>query len=302
MVLGGVLLGGSAFWFHSRAYNSSQLVQMLPPDRSAYVYLDVALLRSAGVLDEIAGSASLEEAEYKKFAAETGFDYRKDLDGVAIAFRDGDRYFAAQGRFTWEKLAAYAPAHGGKCERFLCTAPGSEPGRNVSYYMPRNGILAIATSRTATAGDMVAPGSWQNGPRVPDVGLWVLVPPYVLTDLNHAPAIAKPFLTPLTQAVSTEFTLGAARGKDGFEVRMEVTAKDAAGASKISGQYTEGTALLVKLMEREKVQADPADLSGVLAAGKFEAKEATVTGTWPISRAFVKSLASGVSLGGKENP
>lgn len=292
-------MGASAYWFHSRAYNSSQLVQMLPPDRSAYVYLDVALLRSAGVLDEIAGSPTLEDADYKKFAEETGFDYRKDLDGVAIAFRDGDRYFAAQGRFTWEKLAAYAPAHGGKCERFLCTAPGSEPGRNVSYYMPRNNILAIATSRTATAGDMVAPGSWQNGPRVPDVGLWVLVPPYVLTDLNHARAIAKPFLTPLAQAASTVFTLGAARGKDGFEVRMEVTAKDAAGATKISGQYTEGTALLVKLMEREKVQADPSDLSGVLAAGKFEAKDATVTGTWPISRAFVKSLASGVSLGGQ---
>lgn len=299
MVLGGVLMGASAYWFHSRAYNSSQLVQMLPPDRSAYVYLDVALLRSAGVLDEIAGSPSLEDADYKKFVSETGFDYRKDLDGLAIAFRDGDRYFAAQGRFTWGKIAAYAPAHGGKCERFLCTAPGSEPGRNVSYYMPRNNILAIATSRTATAGDMVAPGSWQNGPRVPDVGLWVLVPPYVLTDLNHAPAIAKPFLTPLAQAASTVFTLGAARGKDGFEVRMEVAAKDAAGATKISGQYTEGTALLVKLMEREKVQADPADLSGVLAAGKFEAKDATVTGTWPISRAFVKSIASGVSLGGQ---
>ncbi len=292
-------MGGSAYWFHSRAYNSSQLVQMLPPDRSAYVYLDVALLRSAGVLDEIAGSPSLEDADYKKFISETGFDYREDLDGLAIAFRDGDRYFAAQGRFEWEKLAAYAPAHGGKCERFLCTAPGSEPGRNVSYYMPRNNILAIATSRTATAGDMVAPGSWQNGPRVPDVGLWVLVPPYVLTDLGQAPAIAKPFLTPLAQAASTVFTLGAARGKEGFEVRMEVTAKDPAGAAKISAQFTEGTALLVKLMGREKVQADPADLSGVLAAGKFEAKDATVTGTWPISRAFVKSLASGVSLGGQ---
>lgn len=286
-------MGASAYWFHSRAYNASQLVQMLPPDRSVHVYLNVAMLRSAGLLNTLAGAASLEEADYKKFVAETGFDYRTDLDTLAIAFRDGDRYFAAQGNFQWQKLAAYAPAHGGKCERFLCTTAGTEPGRNVSYYMPRTNILGIATSRTATAGDMVAPGTWQNGPRIPDAALWVSVPPYALTDLTHLPVIAKPFLSPLTQATATVFTLGASStGKEGFELRMEVTAKDAAGAKKISAQYTEGTALLVKLMEKEKVQPTPADLSGVLVAGRFEAKDSTVTGTWPILKAFVESLAS----------
>lgn len=293
-------MGASAFWFHSRPYNSSQLVQMLPPDRSVHVYLDVALLRSAGILNVIAGSKSLEDADYKKFVAETGFDYRTDLDGLAIAFRDGDRYFAAQGNFNWEKLAAYAPAHGGKCERFICTAPGSEPGRNVSYYMPRNNILGIATSRTATAGDMVAPGSWQNGPRIPAVGLWVSVPPYALTDLNHAPVGTRAFLSPLVQATSTTFTLGpAAKGKDGFELAMAVTAKDAAAAKKVSEQYTETTGLLVKMMERENIHANPADLSGMLVAGRFEVKDTNVTGTWPISKAFVESLASTVDLGGK---
>ena len=301
MVIGGVLLGASAFWYHSRAYNSSQLVQMLPPDRSVHVYLDVALLRSAGILDVIAGSKSLEDADYKKFVSETGFDYRTDLNGLAIAFRDGDRYFAAQGKFNWEKLAAYAPAHGGKCERFLCTAPGSEPGRNVSYYMPRNNILAIATSRTSTAGDMVAPGSWQNGPRIPDVGLWVSAPPYAFSDLSQVPVGTRSFLSPLAQATSSIFTLGpASKGKDGFELAMAVTAKDAAAAKKMSDQYTEVTNLLVKMMERENIHASSADLSGMLVAGRFEAKDTNVTGTWPISKALVESMASSVDLGGKK--
>ena len=292
MVLGGLLMGASAYWFHSRPYAASQLVQMLPPDRALHVYLDVAALRSAGILDLIAGSKSLEDADYKKFVAETGFDYRTDLNSLAIAFRDGDVYYAAQGNFTWDKIAAYAPAHGGKCERFLCTSPGSEAGRNVTYYMPRNNILALATSRTATAGDMVAPGTWQNGPRIPDVGLWVSAPPYMFSDLSKVPTGTRSFLSPLAQATSTIFTLGpAAKGKEGFELRMEVKAKDAAAAKKMADQYTEVTSLLVKMMERENIHANSADMSGMLIAGRFESKGADVTGVWPISKEFVTSLS-----------
>jgi hypothetical protein len=300
MVLGGLLMGGSAFWYHTRAYNSSQLVQMLPPDRSVYVYLDVAMLRSAGILDLIAGAKSLEDADYQKFVKDTGFDYRTDLNGLAVAFRDGDVYYAAQGNFNWEKLAAYAPSHGGKCERFLCTTPGSEPGRNVSYYMPRNNILAMATSRNATAGDMVAPGSWANGPKIPQVGLWVAAPPFAFSDLNKLPAGTRSFVSPLASAVGTVFTLGAASSGKDFELRMEVTTKDAVAAKKLADQYAEVTSLLVKMLEREKTQPNPADMSGTLVAGKFDAKEAIVTGVWPVSREFVKSLASGVDLGNKK--
>ncbi|MEO5924807.1 MAG: hypothetical protein ABIR70_13375 [Bryobacteraceae bacterium] len=293
----GLLMGGGAYWFHSRPYNSSQLVQMLPPDRSVHVYLDVALLRSAGLLDLIAGSKSLEDADYQKFVAETGFDYRTDLNGLAIAFRDGDVYYAAQGKFNWEKIAAYAPAHGGKCERFLCTTPGSEKGRDVSYYMPRNNILALATSRTATAGDMVAPGSWENGPRVPDVGLWVAAPPFAFTDLKKLPDGTRSFVSPLASAVGTVFTLGAASGgKDGFELRMEVTTKDAAAATKLKDQYAEVTSLLVKMLEREKIQANPSDMSGLLVGGKFEAKESMVVGTWPVSKGFVQGLVANAGV------
>ena len=296
MVLGGVLMGAGAYWYHSRAYAPSQLVQMLPPDRSVYVYLDVELLRQAGILDLIAGSKTLEDADYQKFVKDTGFDYRTDLNGLAVAFRDGDVYYAAQGKFDWAKLEAYAPSHGGKCERFLCTTPGSEAGRNVSYYMPRNNILAMATSRTNTAGDMVAPGTWSNGPKLPQVGLWVMAPPFAFTDLNKLPAGTRSFVSPLASAVNTVFTLGAATSGKDFELRMEVTTKDAAAAKKLVEQYAEVTSLLVKMLEREKIQSNPNDMSGLLVGGKFTAKDAVVTGVWPVSREFVKGL---VASGGK---
>ncbi|MEP7354168.1 MAG: hypothetical protein ABI824_13135, partial [Acidobacteriota bacterium] len=124
IIVTALVMGSSAYWFHSRPYDASRMVQMLPPDRSLYMYLDVGLLRSAGLLETIAGSAALEDADYKKFVQEAGFDYRTDLDSVAIAFRDGDRYMAAQGHFNWEKLAAYARNHQGSCDGPICKAPG----------------------------------------------------------------------------------------------------------------------------------------------------------------------------------
>jgi hypothetical protein len=296
MILGGVLLGAGAFWYHSRAYGPDKLMQMLPPDRSAHVFIDVGALRSTGILDLIAGSPALEDADYKKFVTETGFNYRQDLDHLAIAFRDGDVYYAAQGNFNWEKLAAYAPAHGGACERFICKAPGSEPGRNVSYYMPRGGILAIAVSKTASAGDMVGPGSWEHPPKI-DAPVWISTPPFVFNDLSKLPAGTRSFVSPLKNATSAIFTLGPT--KDAFELKMNVAAKDAAGAVALAKQYNEVTDLFVKMLERDKMRPDPNDLAGILTSGKFASKEAQVTGTWPIPRKFLESLASSVNVGNK---
>ncbi|MEO8099817.1 MAG: hypothetical protein ABI811_19120 [Acidobacteriota bacterium] len=297
IIVGSVLMGVSAYWFYTRPYNAARLVEMLPPDRSVHVYIDVGLLRQAGVLDLLAGNKAQEDPDYKKFVEESGFDYRKDLDALAVAFRDGDVYYAARGRFTWSKLEAYAPAHKGKCDRFLCTAPGTEKGRDVSYYMPRSDVLAIATSRTATAGDMVAPGSWQAPPRIPaTAGVWISAPPFAFTDLSKVAPGTRPFLSPLTQAVATTFALGPAPTGGAFQLKMQVTTRNPDAATKMVKQFSEVTDLLVKMIARENMTPSQSDLSGVLVAGRFEAKDTEVTGTWPISKAFVESLASTVDL------
>lgn len=280
-------MGASAYWFHSRPFNAAQLVQMLPPDRASYVYIDVDALRSLGILDLLAGAKSLEEADYEKFVKDTGFDYREDLDNVAVAFREGEVYYAAQGHFDWAKLEAYAPAHGGKCERFLCTVAGSEPGRNVTYYMPRNGILAVAVSKTSTAGDMVAPGTWRNQPRIEDAGVWVSVLPSALSDLSKVPVITQPLLAPLAQANSAIFTLHAGQNPDSFELRMQAAMKDEATAKKLVDQYTDMTTLAGKVLKDN----NSADVSAVLKAGKFTAEKGEVTGKWPIPRALLQSFA-----------
>lgn len=280
-------MGASAYWFHSRSYSAARLVQMLPPDRSSYVYIDVGALRSLGILELLAGAKSLEEADYRQFVRDTGFDYREDLDNVAVAFRESEVYYAAQGRFDWAKLEAYAPAHGGQCERFMCTVAGSEPGRNVTYYMPGNGILAVAVSRTSTVGDMVAPGTWRNPPSIGNVGVWASVLPAALADTSAVPVIVRPLLEPVTQATSVVFTLGAGRDKtESFELRMQATMKDEAAAQMLAGRYTEITSAADRLLKSDNGE----DLSTVLRAGKFTAEKTEVTGVWPVPRSLLLAL------------
>jgi hypothetical protein len=287
----GILMGAAAYWSNSRPWPAAQLMQSLPPDRSVHTYLNVGALRDTGLLDLIAGSPAIEDADYKQFVAETGFNYRTDLDAVAIAFRDGDRYFAAQGRFDWPKLSAYATKHEGKCAESMCTLPGSEPGRVVSYYMLRADVLAVGTSsQGSTARDMVGQGNWADVPVIPPVALWVSAPPYTFTDLESMPSGTKYFLSPMESARSTIFTLGPGAGA--YELKVTVTADTEAAATELAKTLTERTEQLTKMLRLDNQAARKDDISGVLIGGKFTAKAKVVTGSWPIASEFVKALAA----------
>jgi len=298
-LIGGLLLGGSAYWYYSRPYHASRLMQMLPPDRSVHVYVNLKALRSSGILDVMAGSTALEEPDYKKFVEETGFDYRTDLDGVAVAFRDGDVFFAAQGRFDWKKLSAYPLAHQGKCDAAMCTVAGSVPGRDVSYYMPRADVLAVATSRGSNAIQMIGLSSWAKPPVIPVTGVWLLAPPYVFTNPASLPDGTRSFLAPLKDATETVLMLGpaASGGTTAFELRMEATFATPAAAAAMHKQFTDATDLLVKMLAREKLTPNKNDLSGLLTGGKFEESGTRVIGRWPVDRSLVEALVtSGVNV------
>ena len=300
ILLSGALLGGSAYWFHSRPYDASRLVQMLPPDRSIHVYVNLKAMRAGGLLDVLAGAATLEEPDYKQFVAETGFDYRTDLDGVAVAFRDGDVFYAAEGRFDWKKLAAYAAAHQGKCDPAMCTVAGSVPGRDVTYYMPRGDVLAVAASRGSTAIQMIGLSTWAKPPVIPETAVWLVAPPYVFTSPDSFATGTRSFLSPLKDATETVLTLGpASGGSAAFELRMEVTCATDAAAAAMLKQFTDATDLLVKMLARENQTPNKSDLSGLLTAGHFEVSGMRVIGIWPVDRSLLDTLVtSGVELPG----
>jgi hypothetical protein len=47
------------------------------------------------------------------------------------------------------------------------------------------------------------------------------------------------------------------------------------------------------MLAREKMIPSPGDLSGLLVAGTFEARDVRVAGNWPLDRRFVEGLLSG---------
>src|SRR5262249_27120126 len=125
------------------------------------------------------GSKAAEDADYRKFIDQTGFDYRSDLDAVAAAFVHGDMYMVARGRFEWKRLNEYALSQGGACRNAICTMPGSSREKNISFYPVKSDILALAVAKDERGSDMIAQTKWRNPPRLPSEPVWISVPSYM---------------------------------------------------------------------------------------------------------------------------
>ena len=127
--------------------NPSDLVAYLPTDDATVVYIDAEAIRRSGILNMIAGSKAAEELEYQQFVDQTLFDYRQDLDAVAVAFKAGQVYVAARGNFHWKNLMDYAIRQGGSCHNSFCIAPSSRPSRRISFYPLKSNLMARPTGK-----------------------------------------------------------------------------------------------------------------------------------------------------------
>jgi hypothetical protein len=255
------------------------------------VYIDVEALRRSGILELVAGSKAAEDSDYRAFVQESGFDYRIDLDSVAAAFLHGNEYFALRGRFDWKLLSKYAQDHGGKCLNAVCQMPATSPRRFISFYPLKSDILALAVSTEERGVDMIGPNQWRNPPQLPPEPVWISAPSFAFTDVKDLPAGSQSFLSPLAQAQRVMFAVGPEGNR--LQIRLEVACANAEGAAVLAKKLTDTTELLKKMLARDHMTANPADLSGVLTAGNFQQKDQHVTGTWPVERSFVEALTGG---------
>jgi hypothetical protein len=280
-----------AHWRTTRRFDAAALLQTLPPDQATHVYMDFAALRDTGLLDLLAGSKASEEPDYRHFVEQTGFDYRTDMDAVAAAFFHGGSYFAVRGRFDWRKLNSYARAEGGDCRNAVCTMPGSEPTRHISFYPLKSDVLALAVTTEERGVSMIGPNQWKKPPQLPAEPVWISAPSFVFSDPKDLPAGAQSFLSPLAQAQQVVFAVGP----DGqrLHIRLEVECASPESAAALAKVLTSKTDLLKKMLDREKMTPSSRDLSGVLVAGTFTQQEKLVTGMWPLERGFVEALATG---------
>ncbi len=279
-----------------RAFSgAARLMRCLPLDGAVKVYIDFDQLRANGLLDLLAGAKSAEEADYRKFVEDTGFDYRSDLDGVAAAFVRGDIYFAVRGHFDWARLSAYAHAQQGQCRDTICSMPASQPNRFVSFYPLASTVMALAVSSQEQGVTRIAPLESPASSAIPSAPVWISAPSFAFTNLKNLPA-GSSVLSPLADAQEAAFRIQAAPGAGGnaaFEIVLDAPCATPEIAAEVARKFTATTELLRSMLQRDRITPNPADLSGVLVAGRFESRASHMTGTWPIDRRFVEALVSG---------
>ncbi|MBV9771050.1 MAG: hypothetical protein JOZ32_15865 [Bryobacterales bacterium] len=299
------LAAGGVYWFRSRRNaGTANLIAYLPAANASVIYIDVNAIRRVGILQALTGSKASEEPDYLQFVRETKFDYRRDLDGVAAALKDGRIYFALSGRFHWKDLRDYAVRQGGSCHDDFCVVAGSRPDRRISFYALRPGVMAMAISPddfaayqvTGKVSDQAAKLTLAPS-REP---VWALIPAAALDRMDSLPAAAKAYVPALQGAEQIVFSIsasgsgssGGSGGDPQLKLGVHVTCKDAAAASLLLAQLEGTTKTLRELLAHERRQTDPADLSGVLTAGAFRRNEQQVYGVWPIPRAFMDAITA----------
>lgn len=273
--------------------DNSDLVALLPTKNAIVFYVNAAELRDAGVLKWIAGSKAAEEADYRKFVSDAGFDYRTDLDAAAGALQGDARYFALRGRFQWPRLTDYATAQGGECHNSVCTMPGSERDRNISFNLLKKDVLAVAVAKDprAVANISLPP---QDAAPVPEIKrpvepVWISMPRSRLASVAGITGMAALF-APLAQA--REITLAASQNisqKTGqanqFQIRLTVES----GSEKDAARMTEQLQNSVKALG---TAAAPNSLGHWLAQGSFAQHAASVDGIWQVERAVLERLVA----------
>jgi len=274
-----------------RTSGKTNLVVYLPATNASVVYIDVDGLRRSGMLDMLAGSKTAEEPEYQQFVSETQFDYRRDLDAMAAAFRDGHVYFALRGRFHWKNLSDYAAHQGGSCHNNFCVLPGSQPNRRISFYPLEPDLLAMAIGPDDFAAYQIKRQADAVAIPAPGQPIWAIVPAAALEHSGMLPDSAKPYLSALQGADQIVFSVGPDAGH--LQLALHVTCKDAAAASALLANFQGATSTLRQWINQAHQPANPADLTGLLVAGAFRRDDRQVYGQWPIPKAFLDAIAGG---------
>jgi hypothetical protein len=128
------------------------MLSSMPADANVVFFADVDVLRHAPFFTQLFAWAPKPQADadYTQFLHDTGFDYERDLDSVAIAVekRGADflSFAVADGRFNRKKITAYA-LKSGKCSNQknheICSVPSSDPSRKISFTFWKNERLAL---------------------------------------------------------------------------------------------------------------------------------------------------------------
>jgi hypothetical protein len=160
-------------WFHAAIPGRDALLSWMPEDAGAVLFIDLAELRRAPFFADLLAWAPKPDAdqEYRQFVRDTGFDYEKDLNQLAVAFeQQGTQktfYAVGTGHFDKKKIKAYAAKNGavqnsGGAEIF--SLPITRSSARISFMFLKKDRLAFTNDKDS--------GSWLHGAKGADDAEW----------------------------------------------------------------------------------------------------------------------------------
>jgi len=154
-----VLIAGSLVVFDayrrlrdSGSPSRAAVLSIIPAEATAVVFADLTELRRAPFAAEFYNwiPKTQVDADYAQFLRETGFDYERDLDRVAIVFvrteKESKLLAVAEGRFDRNKIEAYAARSGTRVTRGgldIFSVPAGDAGHTISLVFLSKDKIAV---------------------------------------------------------------------------------------------------------------------------------------------------------------
>jgi len=276
---------------HRFVRSSVDLVKQLPPGDFTRFYADLGALRQAGLLHLLTGVSPIQEKDYQEFVRQTQFDYTRDMDALAGA-SDGEQFFfLLRGRFQWDKLKQYAAAHGGTCRRLSCVVPTSKSGYWVNLVRVQSDVTGLSISANSAAAETLRRKAPETEHAFPTDPVWVSVSRAVLSKPDALPLPMRILAISLQSADRVVLSLGAVTDKQAaFQVELKANFPIEASAETARAQLEIETKMLKLGLQRAHRQPNPADLTGLIAAGSFRRVRKEVLGSWPVRWELLRTL------------
>ena len=151
-LLTALALLGYRRWLAQNEAARGDVLALMPADANAVLFADFEELRRAPFIGELYAWAPKPQTnpDYAQFIKETGFDYERDLDHIAIAVekrgQDSTLFAAVDGKFDRERISAYASKNGAVTQnagREIFSVPVSGSAQKISFTFLRNNWIAL---------------------------------------------------------------------------------------------------------------------------------------------------------------
>jgi hypothetical protein len=152
VVLVAAVFFGYRKWGVQNGSARDEALALMPADSSAILFADFGELRQAPFVAKLYSWAPKPQADadYAQFVKETGFDYERDLDRMAIAVekrgQDSTLFAILDGKFDRQKISAYALKDGSAVKtagREIFSVPVSGSTKRIIFAFLRNDRIAL---------------------------------------------------------------------------------------------------------------------------------------------------------------